>query len=242
MELSFCEKFRSLKITSSNLKRLTLSNHLLPDIRGNEVLEINAPHLKHLDISGYLGKLKCRQVNVSSLVIASLTFSDICITVGKREADIDEDECPYYHQVIRNLVLDYLEKLSNVTELIIGSWFAKYNDSPCELVQSYLDEVNDINFWRWILNPLFPNLKNVKIVGCVGKCMRMWSTMGFCKLLKFQLKNAEALQKLVIVAERRECDFCLESCVSRHLLKLAKKLLGTPRSSTNLVISYQEIA
>ncbi|KAH0679819.1 hypothetical protein KY284_020904 [Solanum tuberosum] len=297
MELSFCEKFRSLKITSSNLKRLTLSNHLLPDIRGNEVLEINAPHLKHLDISGDLGKLKCRLVNVSSLVIASLTFSDICITVGKREADIDEDECPYYHQVIRNLVLDYLEKLSNVTELIIGSWFAKvvfmlqlesvilpklrckcltlklgvskynmygiasllqnlprleslnihikpetYNDSPCELVQSYLDEVNDINFWRWILNPLFPNLKNVNIVGCVGKCMRMWSTMGFCKLLKFLLKNAEALQKLVIVAERRECDFCLESCVSRHLLKLAKKLLGTPRASTNLVISYQEIA
>ncbi|KAK4722039.1 hypothetical protein R3W88_012272 [Solanum pinnatisectum] len=260
MELSFCEKFHSLKITS-NLKRQTLSNHLLPDVQGNEVLEINAPHLKHLDISGDLGKLN----------VGYLTFSDICITVGKREAGIDEDDCPYYHQVIRNLVLDYLDKLSNVTELIIGSWFAKvvfmlqlesvilpklrckcltlklgvskynmygiasllqnlprleslnihikpktYNDSPCELVQRYLDEVNDINFWRWIPNHLFPNLKNVKIVGCVGKCMRMWSTMGFCKLfklLKFLLKNVEALQKLVIVAERRECDFCLERCV-----------------------------
>ncbi|XP_015073035.1 F-box protein At5g03100-like [Solanum pennellii] len=299
MELSSCEKLRSLKITS-NLKRLTLSNHLLPDVQGNEVLEIDAPHLKHLDISGDLGELKCRLVNVSSLVVASLTFSDMCITVGKRESEIDEDECPSYHQVTRNLVLDYLEKLSNVTELIIGSWFAEvvfmlrlesvilprlrckcltlklgvsksnmygiasllqklprleslnvhikseiYNDSSCEHVQSYLDKVNDINFWRWIQNPLFPNLKNVKIVGCVGECIRMWSTMGFCKLfkfLKFLLKNAKALQKLVIVAERRTCIFCSESCVSRHLLKLAEKMLSTPRSSGNLVISYQEIA
>ncbi|XP_060198825.1 F-box protein At5g03100-like [Lycium barbarum] len=300
MELSFCEGCRRLEITSSNLKRLTLKNRLYFSFGGDESLEIFAPHIQHLDISGDLGELKCRLVDVSSLVIASLTFSMRCITDYLEEDDIEEDSCYDYHQDIRNLILDYLEKLSYATELIIGGWFAQavfmmklegvmlpelrckcltlklhvsehnlygiasllhtsplleslnihiesqFNDSSsCQLELSYLAEVDYINWPSWIPNTVFPNLKNVKIVGCLRECLKDWSESGFCKLFelsKFLLKNAVALQKLVIVAKRRKCCDCSESCVSRHLSQLAKKLLDTPRSSKNSVIIYQEFS
>nr|XP_016515843.1 PREDICTED: uncharacterized protein LOC107832501 isoform X3 [Nicotiana tabacum] len=83
-----------------------------------ESLEIIAPHLQHLEISGDLGHFMCRRVNVSSLVTASLTFEITCIAMF-------EDTCGDYHQVSRNLVMDYLEKLSHVTQLRIGSWLAE---------------------------------------------------------------------------------------------------------------------
>lgn len=67
----------------------------------------------------------CRLVNVSSLVIADLTFTMSCINEGCEEDDIEEESCRDYHQTIRNLIFDYLEKLSYVTELIIGRWFAE---------------------------------------------------------------------------------------------------------------------
>ncbi|PHT84138.1 hypothetical protein T459_12581 [Capsicum annuum] len=160
----------------------------------------------------------CRLVNVSSLVTANLTFTISCITDCWDEDDIKKDRCRDYHQVFRNLVLDYLQKLSSVTELIIGTWLAEtvfmtnldgvmlpelrckcltlklfvteYNlygiasllqgspllesfniqmiaevvisldicssfcihihDLPCQLQQSYFDEVDNINLPSWI--------------------------------------------------------------------------------------------
>ncbi|XP_059279809.1 LOW QUALITY PROTEIN: F-box/LRR-repeat protein At3g03360-like [Lycium ferocissimum] len=300
MELSFCVGCHRLEITSSNLKRLTIDSHLHHRLVGYGSLEIFAPHLQHLDISGELFNVRCRLVNVSSLVIASLTFSITCITVSWDEDDIEEDSCRDHHQDIRNLILDYLEKLSYVTELIIGSWFAEvvfmmklegvmlpelrckcltlkshvteynlygiasllqtsplleslnihiedkdFNEPPCQLEQSYFAEVDKINLPSWIPDIVFPNLKSVKIVGCITQCLKEWSKAGYCKLFelsKFLLKNAVALQKLVIVAKRRKCCICSENCVSRHLSRVAKKLIDTPRSSTNFVIIYQEIA
>ncbi|KAF3651788.1 putative protein fluG-like [Capsicum annuum] len=93
--------------------------------RGYGSLEILAPHLQHLHISGELLRLMCRLVNVSSLVTANLTFTISCITDCWDEDDIKKDRCRDYHQVFRNLVLDYLQKLSSVTELIIGTWLAE---------------------------------------------------------------------------------------------------------------------
>ncbi|XP_060198785.1 F-box protein At5g03100-like [Lycium barbarum] len=297
MELSFCEGCRHLEITSSNLKRLTLTNL---SVAVDDYLEIFAPNLQHLDISGNLGHIEIRLVNVSSLVIASLTFRLSCINEEWEEDDIEEDSCYDYHQGIRNLILVHLQKLSYVTELIIGGWFAEvvfmmkldgvmlpelrcksltlklhvsehnlygiasllhtsphleslnihiesqFNDSSsCQLELGYFAEVDNINLPSWIPNTVFPNLKNVKIVGCPRECLKDWSEGGFCKLLellKFLLMNAVALQKLVIVAKRRKCCYCSESCVSRHLSQLAKKLLDTPKSSKNSVIIYQEFA
>ncbi|XP_016571567.1 uncharacterized protein LOC107869560 [Capsicum annuum] len=100
------------------------SNHLSSQ-KGYGSLEIFAPHLQHLHISGELLRLKCRLVNVSSLVTASLIFTISCIPDSWDEDDIKEDSCHDYHQVFRNLVLDYLQKLSSVTELIIGTWLAE---------------------------------------------------------------------------------------------------------------------
>ncbi|XP_059297303.1 F-box/LRR-repeat protein At3g03360-like [Lycium ferocissimum] len=294
VELSFCEGCRRLEITSSNLKRLKLTNPLQPLVEGYDSLEIIAPHLQHLDISGELRDLKCRLVDVSSLVLASLTFCISCITDCWEEDDIEEDSCRDHHQVIRNLILDYLQKLSYAAELIIRCWFAEvvylmklegmmlpelrckcltlklhvleYNlygiasllqtsplleslnmrsNSPCQLEQSYFAELDNINLPSWIPNTVFPNLKNLRIVGCGTGCLKEWSEEGFCKLFelsKFLLKNAVALQKFVIVAKRRKCCTCSESCVSRHLSQLAKKLVDTPRSSRNLMITYQELA
>nr|XP_009794194.1 PREDICTED: F-box/LRR-repeat protein At5g02910-like [Nicotiana sylvestris] len=73
----------------------------------------------------HLGHLQCRLVNVSSLVTASLTFEITCITEFQDEDDVEEESCRDYHQVSGNLVLDYLQKLSCVTELSIGSWLAE---------------------------------------------------------------------------------------------------------------------
>ncbi|KAG5612539.1 hypothetical protein H5410_023820 [Solanum commersonii] len=89
----------------------------------DELLEIIAPYLQHLEISGDLDYLKCKLVNVSYLVTATLTFNITCIT--EIEGFADEDGCSDYHQGFRNLVLDYLQKLSCATELIIGRWFAE---------------------------------------------------------------------------------------------------------------------
>ncbi|CAN4116334.1 unnamed protein product [Withania somnifera] len=117
----------------------------------------------------------------------------------------------------------------------------RFSDDFCEIAQSYLAKVDKINLPSWIPNIVFPNLKCVKSVNCVKQCLT--SLSGFCKLfklLKFLLKNAGALQKLVIVARRTKCCTCSESCVSQHLSRLAEKLLDSPRSSTNLVIIYQE--
>ncbi|KAM3305501.1 putative F-box protein isoform X2 [Capsicum chacoense] len=125
MKLSFCVGCHRLDMASSNLKSLNLHSHYHLPLAGYGSLEIFAPHLQHLHISGELLRLKCRLVNVSSLVTASLIFTISCIPDSWDEDDIKEDSCHDYHQVFRNLVLDYLQKLSSVTELIIGTWLAE---------------------------------------------------------------------------------------------------------------------
>ncbi|PHT50634.1 hypothetical protein CQW23_10381 [Capsicum baccatum] len=137
-------------MASSNVKTLKLHSQYHLPLVGYGSLEIFAPHLQHLHISGELIRLMCRLVNVSSLVTASLTFTISCITDSWYEDDIKKDRCPDYHQVLRNLVLDYLQKLSSVTELIIGTWLAEFGDLPCQLQQSYFDEVDNINLPSWI--------------------------------------------------------------------------------------------
>ncbi|MCD7463521.1 hypothetical protein HAX54_050779 [Datura stramonium] len=210
MELLFCEGCHRLEFTCSNLKSLTLISPSQPLFGGYDCLEIFAPYLQHLDISGELFDFKCRLVNVSSLVTANLTFNICCITDGWEEDDIEEDSCRDHHQDIRNLVLDYLEKLSHATELIIESWFAEVvfmlqlegvmlpelrckclnlklqcRDIPCQLEQSYFDEVDNINFPSWIPNTVFPNLKNVNIVGDEARCLKSGQKRAFVRFLNF---------------------------------------------------------
>nr|XP_009612640.1 F-box/LRR-repeat protein At5g02910-like isoform X3 [Nicotiana tomentosiformis] len=126
LELSSFDGFRRLEITSSNLKRLTLDRCWWFYGRVEDPLEIIAPYLQHLEILGDLDYLTCRLVNVSSLIDGRLTFSITCITdIWGVDPDAAEHSCADYHQNFRNLVLDYLQKLSYVTELIIGRWLAE---------------------------------------------------------------------------------------------------------------------
>ncbi|OIT35777.1 PREDICTED: F-box/LRR-repeat protein 25-like [Nicotiana attenuata] len=129
MELYCVWEFSRLDIRSSKLKRLKLKNYTLLDDGRDHSLEIIAPYLQHLEISGELYDLKCRLVDVSSLVSAKLTFNIICIkdvfAINAEEFDDAEDSCGDYHQVFRNLVQDYLQKLSCATEVTMGSWFTE---------------------------------------------------------------------------------------------------------------------
>ncbi|KAM3397234.1 hypothetical protein P3S68_000746 [Capsicum galapagoense] len=134
MELYDVGGFRRLEINSSNFKRLSLKSHSMPMDDNDRTLEIFAPYLEHLDISGNLEDLKCWLVDVSSLVNAKLTFYISCIKHKKRDrgddTGVDEYSCHDYHQGFRILVQDYLQKLSCATELTIGSWFIEV---PCML-------------------------------------------------------------------------------------------------------------
>ncbi|XP_049387681.1 putative F-box/LRR-repeat protein At3g18150 isoform X2 [Solanum stenotomum] len=134
MELDDVGGFHCLKINSSKFKRLNLKNHRLPHDISDRSLEIYAPYLEHLEISGDLGDLQCRLVDVSSLVNAKVTFYISCIKHIRHERkefiSVDDYSCHDYHQSFSVLARDYLQKLSCATELTIGSWFTEV---PCML-------------------------------------------------------------------------------------------------------------
>ncbi|XP_047250886.1 putative F-box/LRR-repeat protein At3g18150 isoform X4 [Capsicum annuum] len=112
MELYDVGGFRRLETNSLNFKRLNLKNHRVPEVDSdidvdNEnvndpSLEIFAPYLEHLEISGNLDNLKCRLVDVSSLVNARLTFYISCIKHVRHDhgddIGVDEYSCHDYHQ------------------------------------------------------------------------------------------------------------------------------------------------
>ncbi|XP_059281207.1 putative F-box/FBD/LRR-repeat protein At4g13965 [Lycium ferocissimum] len=288
LELSMFGGFRCLEINSSNLKRLNLRTC---SCEGHGVLEIFAPHLQHLELTGDFGYLECRPVNVSSLVTASLTFKVCCFNLD--EVVDEEENCREFHQVFRNLVLDYLQKLTYATELIIGSWFAKQRiagcktekrikpsesitvmkfccvhvatqrsatsrvemkmsntrdayesgDFNCQIEQSYLAKGDTLNLQSWMSNIVFFNLKNVKFYCFMTNCLKGRLEEGNDKLFElseFLLKSTMALKKFVIVSETSSCRKCSEKCVSQYLSRLDKKLLDSPRSSRNLMITYKE--
>ncbi|KAA8515361.1 hypothetical protein F0562_018409 [Nyssa sinensis] len=67
--------FRRLDVTSPSLRTLKLKDFWYScDDDDGALLEILAPNLRSLEISGYLYTMKCRLVNVSSLVDANLSF------------------------------------------------------------------------------------------------------------------------------------------------------------------------
>ncbi|XP_060198828.1 uncharacterized protein LOC132627480 [Lycium barbarum] len=203
--------------------------------------------------------------------------------------------CCEFHQVFRNLVLDYLQKLTYATELIIGNWFAKvvfvlqlervplpqlrckcltveihtkytsygvtsllrtspcletlnidmgdwFLDVHCQLERSYLAKGDNINLQSWMSKIVFPNLKNVNIC-CTIKCVKGRFEGDNDKLFElsvFLLKYAMALKKFVMVSKTRICRICSENCASQYLSQLTKQLLDNPKSSRNVMITFQE--
>lgn len=80
LELSCFYAFRHLEINNSNLKRLKLKDSWPAYEEGDHTLEIAAPYLQHLEISGDIDDVKSRLVNVSSLVSVELIFEITCVS------------------------------------------------------------------------------------------------------------------------------------------------------------------
>ncbi|KAH0702540.1 hypothetical protein KY290_017854 [Solanum tuberosum] len=92
---------------------------------GFQRLEINSLKLKTLELKDYVRRedLKCRLVDVSSVVNAKLIYHFACIK-GIPSTYV-EDCCRDYHQVVYTLVQDNLQKLCYATDLTIGTWFTQ---------------------------------------------------------------------------------------------------------------------
>ncbi|WMV27124.1 hypothetical protein MTR67_020509 [Solanum verrucosum] len=89
-------------------------------------MEIFAPYLQHLEISGDLYDLKCILEDVSSVVTAKLTFNNVCIRNIQSDYNPAEDSCRLYHQFFLSLVHDSLVIFCNAKELTIGTWFTEF--------------------------------------------------------------------------------------------------------------------
>ncbi|XP_010320506.1 F-box protein At5g03100 [Solanum lycopersicum] len=123
LEISEFYGLSHLEINSSNLKRLKFEDYSsYYDESDHPSLDIVAPNIQHLEISEDMYDLKCRLINVSSVVSAKLNFQMSCTSIAKGASSAT---CPNEHQVIRKLVQDYLHKLSNTTELTIGTWYTE---------------------------------------------------------------------------------------------------------------------
>ncbi|KAL3341950.1 hypothetical protein AABB24_026126 [Solanum stoloniferum] len=128
MELYSYTGFHRLEINSLKLKTLKLKDYVR--MGGNrDDLEILAPYIQHLEISGE--DLECRPVDVSSVVNAKLIYSFACIK-GIPSTYV-EDCCRDYHQVVYTLAQDNLQKLGYATDLTIGTWFTQFRWDHCTM-------------------------------------------------------------------------------------------------------------
>ncbi|KAG5575619.1 hypothetical protein H5410_055753, partial [Solanum commersonii] len=135
-----------MEIRSSKLKTLKLQSHWKVGLAFFQItLEIFAPYLQHLEISGNLYDLRCMLFDVSAVVTAKLTFTIMCIkdilNDHGQEFDPQEDSCHDYHQFSKTLILYYLLTLRYTNKLSIATWFTELG---------------------------FPKLKNVKITNSSG--------------------------------------------------------------------------
>ncbi|KAG5516781.1 hypothetical protein RHGRI_037506 [Rhododendron griersonianum] len=110
LELHTCEGFSRLAVTNSCVKKLILRN-CLDFLSDDKRLEISAPYLLSLEMSGYLGS-NCRFTNISSLVDAVFNCEFRCKV---------EDRANGYER-IQNIVVVFLASLLHVKNLTLGTW------------------------------------------------------------------------------------------------------------------------
>ncbi|KAG5592516.1 hypothetical protein H5410_043030 [Solanum commersonii] len=238
---------KSLKLESVILKDDEILNLLsgCPALERMELDDIYAPYLEHLEISGDLGDLQCRLVDVSSLVNAKVTFYISCIKHVRHEREefisVDDYSCHDYHQSFSVLAQDYFQKLSCATELTIGSWFTELDNYFCDF-----DE-NNTDLQSWISSIVFPNLKNITIVNSILVCLnRQKRKRGFRRLVKLSqllLKNATILKKFLVISKSRmckKCKKCLTNCWCNFFSGLFDKLyLSRYPTNANFIFTDQ---
>ncbi|XP_034710465.1 F-box/LRR-repeat protein 25-like [Vitis riparia] len=118
LKLEHCEfGFDRLDICSASLKNLVIHSVLEPTTGDKyDVLQISAPNLLYLKISGHYYERKFRLLDVSSLVDAWFDF-DLVFDVKKNTQELRES-LKEYSSMLREL----LEEVAHVEELTLGPW------------------------------------------------------------------------------------------------------------------------
>ncbi|KAI8525394.1 hypothetical protein RHMOL_Rhmol13G0226900 [Rhododendron molle] len=98
--------FGPLDINSASLKKLVIEQCVVGD--GKDVLKMSAPNLQLLALSGNFLHCRFQLVNVSSIVLASLSYFG--------------EYCGDNHEKMRSQLLELLERLERVKELHLWDW------------------------------------------------------------------------------------------------------------------------
>ncbi|KAG8363737.1 hypothetical protein BUALT_Bualt19G0053400 [Buddleja alternifolia] len=132
-----------LNIVSPSVKKLTVIP--VEDIETIEFLEINAPSVRYLEISGYSHGVDIRLINVSSLVKTNLTYRCNAYYYDDDEFSEDEDDFPGgptklnaddIHLLVATRLLKsvcHLEELKFGEQLIQALSILKLWRKPCPL-------------------------------------------------------------------------------------------------------------
>ncbi|KAG5516772.1 hypothetical protein RHGRI_037498 [Rhododendron griersonianum] len=213
LELHHCEGFSCLSVTNSCVKKLILRDFLC---NGDEIgsgLEISAPYLLSLEMSGGLGR-SCRFMNVSSL--ADVVFNCQFVFAEQDRAN-DTGR-------IQDMVGGLLASLVHVKNLTLGAWAIEH----FEIELAELCRYNEEQYWtaqKWTYNCMTLHLKNVMIAGSWWCC-----DSNFLAFIQLLLRNARVLQKMVITNPN---DYRLED-----YFQAAQELLSFPRSSPDAVVIF----
>ncbi|XP_019254977.1 PREDICTED: F-box/LRR-repeat protein 25-like [Nicotiana attenuata] len=117
--LSGCPNLECLELYSvSGIHRLEISNlklrKLIIEENMDGKLEILAPYIQHLQLSGFCPDINLRQRNAASLVTAVLYLT---AHFGNEEDDLEE-ECSYFKQLLRSV--------AHVENLELGPWCIEF--------------------------------------------------------------------------------------------------------------------
>ncbi|KAG5577553.1 hypothetical protein H5410_057687 [Solanum commersonii] len=251
----FCG-FSRLYMTSPKCRQLQLTQHDHPygdwySYEGDVCfLEIVAPYVEHLMITGVLTHTKIKLTDLSSLNHA--TFNFYCDEYDEMDVNIEKDlllsvRCANelilpsrFIKVISNLMLEEEHVSLPLMEcrcLTISSRISKLSfpmidnllrsTSNLENLMIYPDKLPDfsfdicstilflrsktlikyLSFKENIFKVSLQNLKNVKVMSFCSHTHRSDAT-ELHQFLKFLLKHAINLQKLIIVLEHKECNSC----------------------------------
>ncbi|KAL4628840.1 hypothetical protein ACB092_05G266900, partial [Castanea dentata] len=192
---------------------------------GYATVEISAPNLLFLSISGFMYKRKFQLTNVLSLVEAKLSFECKSNDYGRNPS----------YLIYRNDLRELLLKLLHIPKLTISTWclqLDKWNlpgianllqslpyleKLVINLVPSYNSEVRFyfLEYWKSQnreFGCLSQHLNTVEIVGFEAKCFGLKYLTG---LVQFLLKHARVLEKLVIYGKAEasnQTPTLLEAC------------------------------
>ena len=124
LELNNCEGFDLLHINSKSLKRLVIHGIWYPTW-GTDVLQISAPNILSLEISGHFYKRKVQLLDLSSLV-------DVIINL---QLWVEDRYCLLVEY--SNILREILQKIRHVEKLTVGATSIKVSDHFSRLFITY---------------------------------------------------------------------------------------------------------